>query len=127
LRPGLAIGAAGQITTVHEAAGFRRPRLVWLLDPETLPRNRTDRIVTDGTLLAPIEALGKVPATELLVSITEVLFHCGKALIRSKLWDPSRQVSRDSFPPGRIVPVQTAVMSVEAAKQFVVMSYGEKL
>jgi len=43
-----------------------------LLDPETLQRNRTGRIVTDGTLLAPLEAFGKVPARELLVSITEV-------------------------------------------------------
>jgi hypothetical protein len=57
---------------MHAAAGFRRPRLVWLLDPETLQRNRTGRIVTDGTLLAPLEAFGKVPARELLVSITEV-------------------------------------------------------
>jgi hypothetical protein len=76
----------------------------------------------------PLEAQGKVPATGLLVSITEVFFHCGKALIRSKLWDPSRHVPRNSFPSlGRIVADQTAVMSVASAEQFVATSYREKL
>ena len=95
---------------------------------ETLRVNGTGRVVTDGALLAPLEAHGKVPATGLLVSISEVYFHCGKALIRSKLWDPSRHVPRDSFPSlGRIVADQTAVMSVESAEQFVATSYREKL
>jgi PPOX class probable FMN-dependent enzyme len=95
---------------------------------ETLRVNGTGRVVTDSTVLAPLEAQGKVPATGLVVSITEVFFHCGKALIRSKLWDPSRHIARDSFPSlGRIVAEQTAVMSVEAAEQFVATSYREKL
>jgi PPOX class probable FMN-dependent enzyme len=95
---------------------------------ETLRVNGTGRVITEDTLLAPLEAQGKVPATGLLVSIAEVFFHCGKALIRSKLWDPSRHIARDSFPSlGRIVADQTAVMSVEAAEQFVATSYREKL
>ena len=95
---------------------------------ETLRVNGHGRVVTDAALLAPLEAQGKVPATGLLVSITEVFFHCGKALIRSKLWDPSRHVARDSFPSlGRIVADQTAVMSTEAAEAFVATSYREKL
>jgi PPOX class probable FMN-dependent enzyme len=95
---------------------------------ETLRVNGTGRVITDAALLAPLEAQGKVPTTGLLVSITEVFFHCGKALIRSKLWDPSRHVARDGFPSlGRIVADQTAVMSVEAAEQFVTTSYREKL
>ena len=95
---------------------------------ETLLVNGTGRVVTDAALLAPLEAHGKAPTTGLLVSITEAFFHCGKALIRSKLWDPSRHVARDGFPSlGRIVAEQTAVMSVEAAEQFVTTSYREKL
>ena len=59
-------------------------------------------------LLALLEVQGKVPKNGLLVSITEVFFHCGKALIRSKLWDSSHHVARDSFPSlGRIVADQT--------------------
>ena len=95
---------------------------------ETLRVNGTGRVTTDDTLLTPLEAQGKIPAPGLLVSITEVFFHCGKALIRSKLWDPSRHIARDSFPSlGRIVADQTAVMSVESAEQFVETSYREKL
>jgi PPOX class probable FMN-dependent enzyme len=95
---------------------------------ETLRVNGTGRLVTDVALLAPLEARSKVPATGLVVSITEVFFHCGKALIRSKLWDPSRHVARDSFPSlGRIVADQTAVMSAESAEQFVATSYRETL
>ncbi len=95
---------------------------------ETLRVNGTGRVVTDGALLTPLEAHGKVPVTGLLVSITEVFFHCGKALIRSKLWDPSRHVARGSFPSlGQIVADQTAVMSVESAERFVATSYREKL
>lgn len=95
---------------------------------ETLRVNGTGRVVTGGALLAPLEANGKVPVTGLLVSIAEVFFHCGKALIRSKLWDPSHHVARDSFPSlGRIVADQTAVMSAEAAEAFVAASYRETL
>ncbi|HLN07744.1 MAG TPA: MSMEG_1061 family FMN-dependent PPOX-type flavoprotein [Xanthobacteraceae bacterium] len=95
---------------------------------ETLRVNGTGRIVTDAALLAPLAAHGKIPATGLLVSLTEVFFHCGKALIRSKLWDPSRHVARDSFPTlGRIVAEQTAMISAESAEQFVATSYREKL
>jgi uncharacterized protein len=95
---------------------------------ETLRVNGTGRVVTDSALLVPFEVQGKVPAAGLLVSITEVFFHCGKALIRSKLWDPSRHIARDSFPSlGRIVADQTAVMTVESAEQFVETSYREKL
>ncbi len=33
------------------------------------------------------------PKLALIVEIDEVYFHCGKALIRSKLWDPTRRSS----------------------------------
>jgi PPOX class probable FMN-dependent enzyme len=95
---------------------------------ETLRVNGTGRLVTDAALLAPLEAQGKVPATGLLVAVTEAFFHCGKALIRAKLWDPSRHVARDSFPTlGRIVAEQTAVMSAKAAETFVAASYRDRL
>ena len=71
---------------------------------------------------AEIEAgdVDQIAFVDVLASITEVFFHCGKALIRSKIWDPSGHVARDRFPSlVRIVADQTAVMSAEAAEQFV--------
>jgi uncharacterized protein len=95
---------------------------------ETLRVNGTGHVVTDAALLAPLEAHGKIPATGLLVSIAEVFFHCGKALIRAKLWEPAHYVARNSFPSlGKIVADQTAVMSVASAEQFVATSYRETL
>jgi PPOX class probable FMN-dependent enzyme len=36
--------------------------------------------------------------TELRIDVTRAYFHCAKALIRSRLWDPDAQVQRDVFP-----------------------------
>jgi hypothetical protein len=41
------------------------------------------------------------------VAVEEVYFHCGKALIRSDLWNPDRRVARGDFPSlGRILAEQ---------------------
>ncbi len=75
---------------------------------ETLRVNGTGRITRDATLLAPLVAQGKVPTIGLLVEVEEVFFHCGKALMRSKLWDPATRVERATFPTlGRILAEQT--------------------
>jgi PPOX class probable FMN-dependent enzyme len=95
---------------------------------ETLRVNGTACVVTDASVLAPLEAQGKVPATALHIAITEAFFHCGKALIRSRLWDASRHVPRESFPSlGRIIADQTALTSAESADQAIATSYREKL
>ena len=95
---------------------------------ETLRVNGTGRVVTDGELLTPLAAQGKVPATALSVAIGEVFFHCGKALIRSKLWDASRHVARGSFPSlGQIIADQTALMDAGSAEQAIATAYREKL
>jgi uncharacterized protein len=41
---------------------------------------------------------GKVPRSVVLVTIESVYFQCSKALVRSKLWDPSRHVDRARLP-----------------------------
>jgi PPOX class probable FMN-dependent enzyme len=95
---------------------------------ETLRVNGTARVVTHSDLLAPLDAQGKVPVTGLLVSISEVFFHCGKALIRSKLWDASRHVPRASFPSlGQIIADQTALMDAASEDKAITTSYREKL
>ena len=40
----------------------------------------------------------RVPAAGILVKTNEVYFHCGKALLRSHLWDPARQIDHTIFP-----------------------------
>ncbi|KPD15376.1 pyridoxamine 5'-phosphate oxidase [Burkholderia sp. ST111] len=41
---------------------------------------------------------GKLPRTVLLIDVDAVYFHCSKALVRSKLWDPARHVERSRLP-----------------------------
>ena len=95
---------------------------------ETLRVNGRAEITRDAGLLAPLEAGGKVPTVGLLVHVEETFFHCGKALIRSKLWDASRQVERSSFPTlGRIIAEQTRAITVEAAEKTMEEGYRTRL
>ena len=64
---------------------------------ETLCVNGHARVVTEPALLEPLAVNGKAPRSGLLVSAEEVYFHCGKALIRSDLWNPDKRVPRASF------------------------------
>ncbi len=65
---------------------------------ETLRVNGRGRITTDEALLAPLAVQGRLPRTGLIVAVEEVYLHCAKALIRSQLWDPARQVERSKLP-----------------------------
>jgi predicted pyridoxine 5'-phosphate oxidase superfamily flavin-nucleotide-binding protein len=69
-----------------------------------------------------------VPTIGLLIDIGEVFFHCGKALMRSRLWDPSAQVERSRFPTlGRIIAEQTRAIEVEAAEAIMAEGYRTRL
>lgn len=46
----------------------------------------TARVVTDPDLLSLMEVGGRLPLLALVVNIDEVMFHCGKSIIRSQLW-----------------------------------------
>ena len=65
---------------------------------ETLRVNGHARITTDPELLEPLAVNDKVPRSGILISAEEVYFHCGKALIRSDLWNPEKHVARDDLP-----------------------------
>jgi PPOX class probable FMN-dependent enzyme len=54
---------------------------------ETLRVNGTAEITTNAELLDRWERHGKRPRAALVVNVQEAFFHCGKALIRARLWD----------------------------------------
>ena len=65
---------------------------------ETLRISGEARIITDEDQLA-FAKVGKSPVkTGLLINITKVYFHCGKAMIRSKLWDEKSKIKKGEFP-----------------------------
>ena len=65
---------------------------------ETLRVNGTARITTDPALLAQWETNGKLPKSALVVTVREAYLHCGKALIRSRLWEDDYRVDRSVLP-----------------------------
>jgi uncharacterized protein len=95
---------------------------------ETLRINGTARITTDAALLAPLAAQGKAPRSGLLVEVKEAYLQCGKALIRSKLWDPAIQIERASFPSlGKILADQIGLPDVAAAERMTEEGYKTRL
>jgi PPOX class probable FMN-dependent enzyme len=95
---------------------------------ETLRVNGRASITADPALLEPLAVNGKVPHSGILVSAEEVYFHCGKALIRSDLWNPEKQIRRSDFPSlGRILADQIGGISVEESERYTVESYRTRL
>ena len=48
----------------------------------------TAQVVRDPALLERMSERGRAPQLALVVTIDEVMFHCGKSVIRSGLWSP---------------------------------------
>ena len=95
---------------------------------ETVRVSGRARVVTDGELLAKVEAQGKVPKTGLLITVEEACFHCAKALIRSKLWDPATRIERKEFPTlAQVIADQIAGVELAAAEAVIDESYRNRL
>ncbi|WP_076958987.1 pyridoxamine 5'-phosphate oxidase family protein, partial [Teichococcus deserti] len=60
--------------------------------------NGRGRLSTAPELLARLEEGGHHPKAATLVAIDEVLFHCGKAVNRARLWEPASIIARDRLP-----------------------------
>jgi len=84
-RPGnkLAFGFENLIQNPSLSLIFLRPGI-----KETLRVNGTGQITRDPEILERFSVKGKPAQLCTVVSIDECFFHCGKALIRSKLWQP---------------------------------------
>ena len=69
-----------------------------------------------------------MPRSGIAVAAEEIYFHCGKALIRSDLWNPEKRVERGTFPSiGRIVAEQIGGMDPEEAERQTAESYRTRL
>jgi PPOX class probable FMN-dependent enzyme len=95
---------------------------------ESLRVNGTAQILTAPELCARFTVNGKPALSVVRVAVREVYFHCGKALKRSRLWDPASRRDRRSFPShGRIIAEQSKVVSVQDSEAYVETSYRERL
>src|SRR5216684_3027071 len=133
LSPFLVIASADPSGRVDASPKGDAPGFVQVIDDETLlipdrlGNNRIEtirvngraRITSDPALLEPCTVAGKVPRSGILITAEEVYFHCGKALIRSDLWNPEKHVAQSDFPSlGRIITEQIGEGPVEAAERY---------
>ena len=66
---------------------------------ESLRVNGTAEVSLDPALIERWTVNGKHPRSVVRVTVREAFLHCGKAIIRSKLWDESSRVERSALPP----------------------------
>jgi PPOX class probable FMN-dependent enzyme len=65
---------------------------------ETLRVNGHAVISTDPALIERFPFRGTLPRSVIVVTAERVYFQCPKALVRSELWNPERQISRKALP-----------------------------
>ena len=95
---------------------------------ESLRVNGRAGLTRDPALLAPLAAQGKAPEAGILVEVEEAFLHCGKALIRARLWDPGARIRRDSLPSlGRMIADQVSGYDSEETEAHVQESYRKRL
>ena len=97
---------------------------------ETLRVNGRATVVTDPALLGTMAVEGRIPQLGIRVEVHEAFFHCGKALKRARLWDPSTRVEAKTFAGlGRILVEQTGTReyTVEEAERLVAEDYENDL
>jgi PPOX class probable FMN-dependent enzyme len=89
-----------RIDSLRNIIADRRVALLFLIPGigETLRVNGQAEISVDPELLARFALDGKEPRSVLRVRVEKVFFQCSRAILRSRLWDPSRQLDRSALP-----------------------------
>ncbi len=82
---------------------------------ETLRVGGKGKLSAEPDLLAAMVEFGKSPRAILSIDVHEAYFHCGKALMRSKLWSPETRVERSVMPSiSQVIHDQTSLGEPES-------------
>ena len=94
---------------------------------ETLRVNGTAEIRDDDELRFRFTE-GRPPATVLTIHVREAFLHCGKALMRSKLWNPTRHIERSELPTlGEMIRDQIGSTEAPESQEQMVERYKAEL
>jgi len=102
------------IKNIVEGSGFLQ--LIFFVPgiDETLRVGGKGAVSADPELLAAMEEFGKLPRAVLRIDVQEAYFHCGKALMRARLWAKVTQVERAVFPSiSQVIHDQTKLGEAE--------------
>ncbi|UIL54513.1 MULTISPECIES: pyridoxamine 5'-phosphate oxidase family protein [Pantoea] len=80
---------------------------------ETLRVNGSAQISTDPALIERFSINQQSPKTVLRITVESVFFQCSRAIIRSKLWDPAVQISRQSLPSTGTILSQLSAAEID--------------
>ncbi len=96
---------------------------------ESVRVHGTAELVHDAAILELGKVGQKLPPAALVVHVTKAYLHCGKALIRSKLWEPDSQVAAGVIPPfSQVIKEQANVpMPVEKIQEAIDHTYQDEL
>lgn len=95
---------------------------------ETLRVHGTACIRIDPELLARYAIQGKQPRSVIEIAVEGVRFHCGKALIRSRLWKAEAQALAKELPSlGQMIAGQVQGQSGEALECMLDEAYAKRL
>jgi hypothetical protein len=89
-----------QLQTLHNVFDNPKVGLIFFVPgiEETLRVRGTASITRDPDALKAFAVRGKVPNSAIQIHVEEAYMHCGKALRRSRLWDPQQHVPRRDIP-----------------------------
>jgi PPOX class probable FMN-dependent enzyme len=90
-----------RVDSLRAAVGNPRAALLFLVPgfEETLKVFGTTSLVGPDALGTDLTEFGRPPRAVLVVHVERAYFQCGKAVMRSGIWDPERRVDRSAFPP----------------------------
>jgi uncharacterized protein len=89
-----------RLDTLQNVVATGRAGLLFVIPgrPTTLRLNGRACVSTRPDLLARLTAVGKPPASALVVGIEEVYPHCPKAFLRGAVWKPEQWLPADAQP-----------------------------
>ena len=83
--------------------------------PETLRVNGRAQVIRDEEVLGPLAVQGKVPLVGIAVEVEECFLQCGRALLRSGLWDHPEESAPADLPSfGQMLIDQTKLDNATA-------------
>ena len=82
---------------------------------ETLRVNGSAYVTDEPDVLARMRTEAKEPMLAIIVEVAEAYFHCGRALIRSRLWDPASQALAAELPSAGEIVADQLGMAIDPA------------
>src|SRR5262249_1553138 len=118
-----------RVDSFHNLIANPKVGLLFLIPghSHSLRVNGTARLLTDQELCMRLSMQGKPARAIIEVTASQVFFHCGKSLIRSRLWDPAQWPDRTGLASlGAALADQIGTIDTVAAETMVAESIARR-